>query len=55
MIINANGNVVKSEILGCLKMKSQLSGMPELKLGLNDKALYDKEGKNSGSKRTIEM
>jgi hypothetical protein len=29
--------------------------MPELKLGLNDKALYDKEGKNTVSKKTIEM
>jgi hypothetical protein len=29
--------------------------MPELKLGLNDKALYEREGKSAGTKRTIEM
>jgi AP-1 complex subunit mu len=37
MIINAHGNIIKSEIVGTMKMKVNLSGMPELKLGLNDK------------------
>ncbi len=37
MLVNANGNVVRSEILGAVKMKCYLSGMPELRLGLNDK------------------
>ena len=45
--ITANGNVVKSEILGALKMKSFLSGMPELKLGLNDKALFEATGRSN--------
>jgi AP-1 complex subunit mu len=38
--------VIKSEILGFLKMKSYLSGMPELKLGLNDKALFEATGRS---------
>lgn len=40
-LIAANGSVLHSEILGSIKMKCQLTGMPELKLGLNDKALLE--------------
>jgi len=36
--------VLRSEIIGALKMKSFLSGMPELKLGLNDKLLMESRG-----------
>ncbi|KAF4654272.1 AP-1 complex subunit mu-1 [Perkinsus chesapeaki] len=39
LLVAANGQVLRSEILGSLKMKSFLSGMPECKLGLNDKLL----------------
>ncbi|SOV81059.1 AP-1 complex subunit mu-1 [Plasmodium sp. gorilla clade G3] len=46
IIISSNGTVLRSEILGCLKMKSYLSGMPELKLGLNDKLLFNKNLNN---------
>ncbi|CRH02363.1 AP-1 complex subunit mu-1, putative [Plasmodium relictum] len=46
IIISSNGTVLRSEILGCLKMKSYLSGMPELKLGLNDKLLFNKNLSN---------
>lgn len=37
MLISPNSTVIKSEVLGALKMKCYLSNMPELKLGLNDK------------------
>ena len=37
---------MKSEIVGSVKMKCYLSGMPELRLGLNDKVLFE----NTGSK-----
>lgn len=43
---NANGNVIQSEIIGAIKMRVNLSGMPELRLGLNDKVLFDKAGRN---------
>ena len=33
MVVAHNGNVIKSEVLGSIKAKSYLSGMPELKLG----------------------
>jgi AP-1 complex subunit mu len=35
--VNSNGTVVRSEVVGALKMRTFLSGMPECKLGLNDK------------------
>merc|ERR1719146_182815 len=44
LLVSATGNVLRSEILGSLKMKSYLSGMPELKLGLNDKLLFEATG-----------
>ncbi len=40
MLVGPKGTVIKSEIVGTVKAKCQLSGMPELKLGLNDKAFY---------------
>eukprot|EP01015_Nassula_variabilis_P015094 TRINITY_DN2259_c0_g1_i4.p1 TRINITY_DN2259_c0_g1~~TRINITY_DN2259_c0_g1_i4.p1 ORF type:complete len:347 (+),score=74.32 TRINITY_DN2259_c0_g1_i4:66-1106(+) len=50
MLIGPQGNVIKSEINGCLKMKCYLSGMPDLKLGLNDKALFEATGKTTRGK-----
>ena len=41
ILVSANGSVVRSEILGRVHMRSYLSGMPELKLGLNDKVLFE--------------
>lgn len=38
LLVNTNGLVVQSEVVGALKMRTFLSGMPECKLGLNDKA-----------------
>jgi len=54
MLIGNNGSVIKCEILGSLKMKSFLSGMPELKLGLNDKALFEATGRSSRG-RAVEL
>eukprot|EP00483_Globobulimina_turgida_P010434 UN10455 len=42
LLVASNGTVLHSEILGSLKMKSYLSGMPELKLGLNDKIMMER-------------
>ncbi|KAL6944761.1 hypothetical protein ACO0RG_001511 [Hanseniaspora osmophila] len=43
MTINNKGVVTRSEILGEIKMKSRLSGMPDLRIGLNDKGLLTKK------------
>jgi AP-1 complex subunit mu len=50
ILVSHNGNVLRSEILGTIRMKSSLSGMPELKLGLNDKTLFEMTGKQTRSK-----
>jgi hypothetical protein len=44
-MVSATGNVLRSEILGAVKMKCYLSGMPELRLGLNDKVLFESSGR----------
>ncbi|KAI9458504.1 Mu homology domain-containing protein [Boletus coccyginus] len=54
LLVNSNGNVVRSEILGAVKMKCYLSGMPELRLGLNDKVMFENTGRTSRGK-AIEM
>lgn len=54
LLVNSNGNVVRSEILGAVKMKCYLSGMPELRLGLNDKVMFETTGRTSRGK-SIEM
>ena len=46
LLVNADGNVVRSEILGAVKMKCYLSGMPELRLGLNDKVMFESTGRS---------
>lgn len=53
-LIAANGNVLHSQVVGQIKMKSYLSGMPNVILGLNDKVLFDIKGK-SGYNKTVEM
>jgi AP-1 complex subunit mu len=54
ILVASNGTLLRSEILGALKMRSYLSGMPELKLGLNDKLLFEAAGRNSKGK-AVEM
>jgi AP-1 complex subunit mu len=56
LLVAANGNVLSSEIIGSIRMRSYLSGMPELKLGLNDKAMFEAQGKTGGAaKKAVEM
>lgn len=54
LLVNSNGNVLRSEILGAIKMKCYLSGMPELRLGLNDKVMFESTGRTSRGK-AVEM
>ncbi|UKZ46110.1 AP-1 complex subunit mu-1-Iike [Trichoderma virens] len=54
LLVSANGNVLRSEILGAIKMKCYLSGMPELRLGLNDKVMFETTGRSTRGK-AIEM
>ena len=43
--VSASGNVLQSEIVGSVKMNVKLTGMPELRLGLNDKVLFEATGR----------
>lgn len=42
-MVNSKGVVVHSELKGALQMKAYLSGMPECKLGLNDKTMFARQ------------
>ena len=53
-LISHKGEMLRSEVVGQINMKTLLSGMPVLKLGLNDKIFYQVSGKSTSSK-TIEM
>lgn len=57
LLVSANGTVLHSEILGAVKMKSFLSGMPELKLGLNDKLMFEATGRQSQARtgKSVEL
>jgi len=56
LLVSSNGTVLHSEVLGAVQMKSFLSGMPELKLGLNDKLMYEATGNPRSRKgKAVEM
>ena len=57
LLVAANGTVLHSEIQGVVKMKSFLSGMPELKLGLNDKLMFEATGRTQQAKsaKSVEL
>ena len=39
VLLSNRGTVLRSDVIGQVVMKSQLSGMPECKFGINDKLL----------------
>lgn len=51
ILVSGSGNLLRSEILGKLMMKSYLTGMPNLKLGLNDKLQFEAAAANGGRER----
>jgi len=53
LLAGAQGNVLRSEIVGSVKMRVYLSGMPELRLGLNDKVLFESTGR--GKSKSMEL
>ncbi|XBJ19823.1 hypothetical protein VPH35_010751 [Triticum aestivum] len=50
ILVNSNGQIVRSDIIGALKMRTFLSGMPECKLGLNDRVLLEAQGRATKGK-----
>ncbi|PAA93013.1 hypothetical protein BOX15_Mlig016382g1, partial [Macrostomum lignano] len=53
LLVSVSGNVLRSEIVGSVRMRDYLSGMPELRLGLNDKVLFDATGR--GKSKSVEL
>ncbi len=49
LLVNSNGTVVFSEVQGVCKMRTYLSGMPECKLGLNDKVRSSRSSRSRSS------
>uniref|UniRef100_A0A4W2DNP2 AP-1 complex subunit mu-2 n=1 Tax=Bos indicus x Bos taurus TaxID=30522 RepID=A0A4W2DNP2_BOBOX len=54
LLVNANGSVLLSEIVGSIKLKVFLSGMPELRLGLNDRVLFELTGRSKNKSVELE-
>lgn len=52
MTVAASGQVLHLEILGRIQVRSNLSGMPDVRLGLKDKGIFTGEGANA---RGIEL
>eukprot|EP01035_Chromulina_nebulosa_P016932 gene16932-22424_t len=55
LLVSSNGTVLHSEIIGVIQMKSFLSGMPELKLGLNDKLMFEATGRSNTRIKAVEL
>ncbi|OTF71536.1 AP-1 complex subunit mu-1-like protein [Euroglyphus maynei] len=53
LLANASQAILNSEIIGSIKMRVYLSGMPELRLGLNDKVLFESTGR--GKSKSVEL
>jgi len=54
LLVSASGQVLHSEIVGSVKMRVYLSGMPELRLGLNDKILFENTGRQ-GRQKSVDL
>lgn len=55
LLVSSNGTVLHSEIIGVVQMRSFLSGMPELKLGLNDKLMFEATGRSTNRIKAVEL
>lgn len=48
LLVAGDGKLLRSEVVGKLMMKTYLTGMPNLKLGLNDKLQFEAAAESSG-------
>ncbi len=49
LLVSSTGSVLRNDVTGQVVMRSQLSGMPECKIGLNDKVVLDKSAGGAGA------
>lgn len=52
LMINTSGNVLRSEVVGSVHCKSMLSGMPEIRLGLNDRVQFNRPEDGTSTRGT---
>lgn len=55
LLVSANGAVLRSDLTGQIRIKPELSGMPNLSLGLNDRLQLEDSLTASGGKGTVMM
>lgn len=55
LLVSSTGAVLRSEIVGAVKMRVFLTGMPELRLGLNDKVQFETSGRAEGRGKGVEL
>ena len=58
LIMSPKGTILQCDVSGQIMMRSYLSGMPECKIGINDKLLYENKTQNAGSRqpsKTVEL
>ncbi|KAK9714682.1 hypothetical protein RND81_06G111900 [Saponaria officinalis] len=47
ILVNSNGHIIRSDVVGALKMRTYLSGMPECNLGFYDRVLLEAQGRTT--------
>eukprot|EP00045_Choanoeca_perplexa_P008805 m.82736 g.82736 ORF g.82736 m.82736 type:complete len:445 (-) comp14632_c0_seq2:1538-2872(-) len=55
LLVSATGTVLHSDIVGSVQMRVHLSGMPELRLGLNDKVLFESSSGRRKNGKSVEL
>lgn len=55
LLVSSTGQILRSEIVGAVKMRVFLSGMPELRLGLNDRQLFESTGRADAQRKSVEL
>mmetsp|Transcript_8579 Transcript_8579/g.14813 ORF Transcript_8579/g.14813 Transcript_8579/m.14813 type:complete len:425 (+) Transcript_8579:9-1283(+) len=55
LLVASNGTLLRSEIVGKVNLNTHLSGMPELRLGFNDRVQWESTKSLSSKKGAIEM
>lgn len=49
LLMSAEGSILRADVAGKIVIKAYLSGMPECKLGVNDKLVMDQESRPQGT------
>jgi AP-1 complex subunit mu len=55
LLIGSNGSILNSEIIGQIMVKCYLSGVPQLRLGLNDRVQLSEQHRATQSSKGIEL